>query len=148
MKTLTTLSLMGALALSSTAIASEPNTDSDQRTPSAAQQCRTERSAMGLELFRLTYGSNKNKRNAFGKCVSKRSHATHEAIKQARHDATEAARIVRDQLDADVTAAKACKAERDADPAAFAAKYGKNKNKRNAFGKCVSAQAKAQQDKS
>ena len=33
---------------------------------------------------------------------------------------------------------KACKAERKADRAAFAEKYGTNKNNRNAFGKCVS----------
>jgi hypothetical protein len=38
-------------------------------------------------------------------------------------------------------AVKACRAERgttDASKAAFAAKYGTNHNKRNAFGKCVS----------
>ena len=40
--------------------------------------------------------------------------------------------------DAIENAAKQCKAERKADPAAFAAKYGTNENKRNAFGKCVS----------
>ena len=39
-----------------------------------------------------------------------------------------------------------CQTERKADAAAFKAKYGTNKNKSNAFGKCVSAQAKAQQD--
>lgn len=39
--------------------------------------------------------------------------------------------------------AKACKAERAKDPVAFASTYGTNKNKRNAFGKCVSAKAKA-----
>ena len=46
---------------------------------------------------------------------------------------------------ADVNAAKACKTERKADPAAFRAKYGTSKNKRNAFGKCVAKLAKAQQ---
>ena len=35
-------------------------------------------------------------------------------------------------------AVKNCKAERTADPAAFAAKYGTNKNGKNALGKCVS----------
>ena len=39
-------------------------------------------------------------------------------------------------------AAKACATERKADPDAFDAKYGTNANKRNAFGKCVSAKAK------
>ena len=47
---------------------------------------------------------------------------------------------------ATINAAKQCKDERKADPAAFKEKYGTNKNKRNAFGKCVSAIAKAQQD--
>ena len=184
MKTLTTLSLIGALALSTTAFADGSKQDPAKSSPSAAQQCRTERTAMGIERFRDTYGTNKNKRNAFGKCVSKREHATKNAAKEARQNASkecaaeekadpaaftqkygtgkhganahgkcvsqkaksETAKIVQGQVDADVNAAKACKAERDADPAAFAVKYGKNKNKRNAFGKCVSQQAKALQD--
>jgi hypothetical protein len=41
------------------------------------------------------------------------------------------------------SAVKDCKAERAADPAAFKAKYGKNKSKANALGKCVSQTAKA-----
>ena len=41
-------------------------------------------------------------------------------------------------------AAKACKAERAKDPAAFKTSYGTNGNKANAFGKCVSKLAKAQ----
>ena len=76
MKTLTTLSLIGALALSTTAFANDSTASPAASTPSAAQQCRTERSAMGIELFRQTYGTNKSKHNAFGKCVSKRAHAT------------------------------------------------------------------------
>ena len=35
-------------------------------------------------------------------------------------------------------AAQECRAERDLDPAGFAATYGTNDNDRNAFGKCVS----------
>lgn len=35
----------------------------------AAQECRAER-AEGPETFQETYGANKSKRNAFGKCVS------------------------------------------------------------------------------
>ena len=42
-----------------------------------------------------------------------------------------------------MNAAKACKAERTTDPDAFREKYGTNRNKRNAFGKCVSTHAKA-----
>ena len=136
---------------------------------------------MGLELFRMTYGTNKTKHNAFGKCVSKRRHATTEATKAAKRNASKdctaeetadpaaftakygsgkhganaygkcvsqkakskAAKSVDDEVQADVSAAKACKTERKADSAAFAAKYGTSKTKRNAFGKCVSKQAKA-----
>ena len=39
--------------------------------------------------------------------------------------------------------AKACRAERDADPDGFRADYGTNRNGKNAFGKCVSAKAQA-----
>ena len=183
MKTLTTLTLMGALALSSTAFADSSTPSPAPTTPSAAKQCRTERSAMGLELFRMTYGTNKTKRNAFGKCVSKRTHATTEVAKEAKENASKecsaeqtadpaaftkkygtgkhganahgkcvsqtakstTAKAVDDQVDADVNAAKACKTERKADRAAFTKKYGSNKSKRNAFGKCVSTHAKAHQ---
>ena len=90
---------------------------------SAADECRTEREA-DADAFREKYGTNKNKRNAFGRCVSQGVHA------EIAEDAAEAK-----------NAAKACKAEREADAAAFAEKYGTNKNKRNAFGKCVSSKA-------
>jgi hypothetical protein len=73
MKTLTTLSLIGALALSTTAFADDSTPSPAPTTPSASKQCRTERSEMGVELFRQTYGTNKTKRNAFGKCVSKQA---------------------------------------------------------------------------
>ena len=184
MKTLTTLSLIGALAISTTAFAGESTPSPTPTTPSASKQCRTERSEMGLEVFRMTYGTNKTKRNAFGKCVSKRTHATTEVVKEAQRNASkectaeetadpaaftkkygtgkhganahgkcvsqkaksQAAKAVDDEVDADVSAAKACKTERKADPAAFKQKYGTNKNKRNAFGKCVSKLAKAKQD--
>jgi hypothetical protein len=73
MKTLTTLSLIGALALSTTAFADDSTPSPASTTPSASKQCRTERSVMGVELFRQTYGTNKTKHNAFGKCVSKQA---------------------------------------------------------------------------
>jgi hypothetical protein len=40
-------------------------------------------------------------------------------------------------------AAKDCAEERAADPDAFAEKWGSDPNKRNAFGKCVSAEARS-----
>lgn len=80
---------------------------------------------MGRENFALVYGSNKNRKNAFGKCVSR----------NVREEAAEAE-------DAAKNASKACDAEEAADPAAFALKYGTNANGKNAHGKCVSGKAK------
>ena len=88
---------------------------------------RGERRPGGLQE---KYGTGKHGANAHGKCVSQKAKS-------------KTADEVDDEVKADVHAAKACKTERKADPAAFA-KYGSNKNKRNAFGKCVSKQAKAQ----
>ena len=84
---------------------------------------------MSIEAFKLKYGTNANKANAFGKCVSG-------MVKKAEA-----------QEQAEENAAKKCKAERGTTPAsieAFKLKYGTNANKANAFGKCVSKLAKAQ----
>jgi hypothetical protein len=186
MKTRTVLlPAFAALSFAVPAFADDTTTTTPTTTPSAEQQCRTERTQMGAETFAKTYGTNKNRKNAFGKCVSKRSHATETATTTAKSNAAkdckaeeaadaaafakkygtnkngknafgkcvsskakaETAETVAAQTAADVSAAKTCKAEQKADPAAFKAKYGTNKNKANAFGKCVSAKAKAQQDK-
>jgi hypothetical protein len=92
-------------------------------TKNAAKACKAERgtTAESKTAFEENYGTNANKKNAFGKCVSQK---TGDAVTEERADTT--------------SAAKTCKAERGttADSrAAFAEKYG---NKRNAFGKCVS----------
>jgi ribosomal protein S17E len=138
----------------------------------AAKFCKALRADMGAEAFKQAYGTNKNKSNAYGKCVSKSArtvdaihsdavkackaereadraafavkygtnkngtNALGKCISKQAHDATVA------KQDAIVNAAKSCKAERTADPAAFRDKYGTNKNKRNAFGKCVSKTVK------
>ena len=94
----------------------------------AKYDCRAERDA-DPAAFAAKYGTNRNDRNAYGKCVS--SHAS---------DSTD------ETTEDRVNAAKACKSERDADAAAFKEFYGTNENKSNAFGKCVSAKAKAQND--
>jgi ABC-type microcin C transport system permease subunit YejB len=96
----------------------------------AAKECKTERGTTQttIDAFNAKYGTNKNKKNAFGKCVSSKAKETTEA-----------------QQDATLNAAKTCKAERGATQTtidAFNAKYGTNKNKKNAFGKCVSKNAK------
>jgi hypothetical protein len=43
-----------------------------------------------------------------------------------------------------INAARTCRAEQKPDPVAFKNKWGTNTNKSNAFGKCVSKTAKAQ----
>ena len=117
------LAILGALALMATpAFAAASSTAKSD----AQKQCRAERTAMGTQTFRDTYGTNKNKKNAFGKCVSRRTNKN-EAIEKSAH----------------ANASKECKAERAADPAAFQQKYGTGKNKKNAFGKCVSQKARA-----
>ena len=78
--------------------------------------------------FAEWYGTGPRHQNAFGKCVSSKAKS---ASDEARQNT--------------MNAAKQCKAERsDLGPPAFRAKYGKNANDRNAFGKCVSQLAKAQ----
>ncbi len=152
----------------------------------AAKECRAERgtSAATREAFRVRYGTNKNGRNAFGKCVSRRSKAESRQRRAAGRNAAKACKAERaelgeaafaakygsgkkgknalgkcvsqtakakkaasDERDAHAiakrkSAVKTCAAERKDDPAEFRAKYGTNRNKRNAFGKCVSAGAK------
>jgi len=96
----------------------------------AAQTCKAQQADPnfsanhGGKTFQQFYGTNKNGKNAFGKCVSAA------ASKSADEDAQ-----------ADSSAAKTCKAAKAADPTAFAAKWG---SKKNAFGKCVSATAKTE----
>jgi hypothetical protein len=102
----------------------------EQAHQNASQQCRQERTA-DPAAFTQKYGTGKNGKNAFGKCVSQ--HAQQQEQEQTAQDNQE------DQNQ--VSAAKQCKQEQQADSQAFADKYGKNGNKRNAFGKCVSQKA-------
>ena len=112
--------------------------DEDEDVTSAAQLCKAQRTQLGAQAFTLLYGGGAN---AFGKCVSKlaREHAQHEAEAQTP---TEVQSADRQEQQATLNAAKQCKAELAANPAAFKAKYGKNTSKANAFGKCVSSNAK------
>ena len=102
----------------------------------AEKACRAERgtTAQSIATFAGKYGTNKNKKNAFGKCVSSKS--------KGEDDEDEADE---DENKDKTNASKTCKAERGttgASIAAFAERYGTNKNKKNAFGKCVSKHAK------
>jgi hypothetical protein len=179
MKLMSTLAATGLLALAIPVLADDTT---PTQTPTAQQQCRTERTQMGTTTFKQTYGTNHNRSNAFGKCVSKRTTATENNAAEAHTNASQQCRTeqaadpaafdtkygtngnchnafgkcvsqtaralttesTNQDVAADVKAAKACRTERTADPAAFKTKYGTNHNGRNAFGRCVSQKAKAQ----
>jgi hypothetical protein len=84
----------------------------------------------GGKSFDQFYGNGPNGANALKRCVSLKTRA---AAAEARSDT--------------LNAAKQCKAERTRlGIPAFRTQYGKNASDRNAFGKCVSALAKAQND--
>ena len=119
-----------ALALPAAAMAAgTPNTNS-----LANSSCKTQQTAMALisaTTFKLAYGTNASRSNAFGKCVSKATATANAAV---------------------VNAAKSCKAQQ-ADPNfanatnnpnhltfdAFYGAHGKgNSADANALGKCVS----------
>jgi hypothetical protein len=176
MRNLTILGALVALAVPAIALA-------DDSTPSPndpAAQCRAERAAMGAANFKATYGTNANKSNAFGKCVSRQAHAqdnSGEAAAKtckaeqsdpnfaASHDGKTFAQFygtnrnghnaygkcvsrhgdetTAEHQDTRLNAARKCRAEQRPDPAAFKAKYGTNRTKSNAFGKCVSKEARA-----
>jgi hypothetical protein len=127
-RSIATAAAVAASLLAVPAGASATPTEDDRAN--AAQECRAERGEIGVTAFRAKYGANDNKRNAFGKCVSKKAKAHERKRKAERRNA-----------------AKECRAERDdIGETAFADKYGTNKNKSNAFGKCVSQTAKAKHD--
>jgi hypothetical protein len=102
----------------------------EQNHQNAVDQCRADQSDANFaaghdgKTFDQFYGTGKGK-NAFGKCVSGKATAENQSDDAAT-----------------VKAAKQCKRERASDAAAFKAKYGTNRNKSNAFGKCVSQKAK------
>jgi hypothetical protein len=94
----------------------------------AAKECKALRAA-NPEAFKTEWGTNPNKANAFGKCVSAKANGSAE-----------------EQQEATLNAAKECKALRAANPEAFKTDWGTNANKKNAFGKCVSSKAKDKVD--
>jgi hypothetical protein len=120
----------------------------------AAKFCKALRTDMESSVpgsFKQTYGTNKNRSNAFGKCVSKNAKTVDEihsaAVEQCKTAGTKplgkCVKSAEKQKQAAaqddiVNAAKQCRTERANDPDAFREHYGTNKNKRNAFGKCVS----------
>jgi hypothetical protein len=88
----------------------------------AAKYCKAVRESKGIEGFQTAYGTNKNKKNAFGKCVSQTAKA-----KAAKREDVE-----KDDDAAESKANADCKKQQAADAAKFAKDY---KN----FGQCVKA---------
>lgn len=153
---LAALASLAIVATAGTALAA-PATERDRTN--AARTCSSLRSTLGAATFTQTYGGG-SARAAFGRCVAKMA-AEARAARQAaattcaakakgkgKNAAKAHARCVaaktkaklKQAHDATENAARACKAERSQLGAeAFAAKYGTNPNKRNAFGKCVSS---------
>ena len=158
-----------ALAVPATATADETS-PADQKN--AAKQCKAERGTTddSRNLFAETYGTNANDSNAFGKCVSKKAreeHSERHAAKRAakkqckaqglrgkaygkcvskaakKHKAAEDKQD-KTEVAKQQNAAKKCAAEREAmGEQKFAETYGTNKNRKNAFGKCVSKTARS-----
>jgi hypothetical protein len=104
--------LVGALVVPA-ANAADP-TPADFKN--AAKYCKAVR-ANGLEAFQTKYGTNKNKKNAYGKCVSQ----TAKTKAEKREDAEEQS-----------AATAACKKEQSENASKFTTDY---KN----FGQCVKA---------
>ena len=137
-----TLSVPAALAVPPAGKGKPENPGNSQSAPgqsaekNAAKACKAERGTTPATIasFKEKYGTNANKANAFGKCVSGKA-------KKAKEQEAE------EQGEARENAAKKCKAERGTTAQtieAFKDKYGTNANNANAFGKCVSKLAKAQ----
>ena len=128
-----TLSVPAALAVPPAGKGKPEKPGNSQSAPgqstakNAAKACKAERESMGLQRFKDEYGTNANKANAFGKCVSGK------------------AKKAEEQEEARENAAKKCKAERESmGLQRFKDEYGTNANNANAFGKCVSKKAKKQ----
>jgi hypothetical protein len=170
---------LAAAALPAAALA-DPAESSDKAN--GARVCQALKTSLGEATFKATYGTNADRSNAMGKCVSAWTQAAHQnrhaaetacAAEQAdpnfaashggktfaqfygvgKKGANALQRCIQAKLhaatsaqqQATIKAAKACKTERTTlGDAAFKAKYGTNANKSNAFGKCVSKLAKAQ----
>jgi hypothetical protein len=97
----------------------------------AVKACREER-AEDVVAFRAKYGDVVASRNA----ESRPRHAFDNCVDEK----------VEDAIAAFEDAVKECKSELRADPAAFAKKYGRNHNLRNALGKCVSSHVRAEEE--
>lgn len=113
-RTLAVCALIAAVLVPS-ALAADP-TPADFKN--AAKYCKAVREAKGVGPFQTQYGTNKNKKNAYGKCVS----ATAKTKAEKREDTEE-----------QNAATAACKKQQSENAAKFTQDY---KN----FGQCVKAE--------
>jgi hypothetical protein len=176
LKLMLMLGALAAAAVLPAAALADPAESADKAN--GARACQALKTSLGDALFKTTYGTNADRSNAMGKCVSawtqtahQKRHAAETACAAEQADPNFAAshggktfaqfygvgkkganamqRCVQAKLRAALTAqqhattraAKTCKAQRAANPAAFTATYGTGAN---AFGKCVSKLAKSQ----
>ena len=165
-----------ALVVPVSALAATPSPNS-----LASETCKSLQGSMGAN-FALTYGTNASRSNAFGQCVVKNTTAAKQQLANAAKTCTaeqadanfasahggktfvqfytgtngkgaaveknafgkcvsaHARAAATTHAKALTTAARTCKADRKADAAAFATKYGSD---RSAFGRCVAAKSKS-----
>jgi opacity protein-like surface antigen len=133
MKKLLTIACTAA-ALAAPAMASasnDPATNASKFCKQLAAASGGKHSATYAAAVHAMFPNAKNvtAKNAFGKCVSSKT----------RENTTETEKAAQQ---AHSNAAKTCKQQRSSDPAGFATQWGSN---RNAYGKCVSATAKKQE---
>ena len=160
----TAMVAVAVLALPGAALAHGTDDKGGDSHKNASKLCKSLKAQMGAEPFRNAYGSNHNRRNAHGKCVSKHRHVAKRliaaAVEQCRAeqpagnkpDKQAFRECVKAKIAAMLAAWRAafenavakCKAEFEADPAAFREKYGSHKHGRHAFRKCVWQTAQAE----
>ncbi|MGH3071678.1 MAG: hypothetical protein ACRDNB_05320 [Gaiellaceae bacterium] len=123
--------LLAALAVSAVLPAAA---FADEASPSdkanGARSCQALKTTLGDATFKATYGTNADKSNAFGKCVSKWTQAEH----QNRHGAAAACKA--EQAAADFAASH--------DGKSFAQVYGSGKNGANALSRCIQSKRAAE----
>ncbi|MEX2644661.1 MAG: hypothetical protein WD249_00195 [Gaiellaceae bacterium] len=122
------------------------------RMDNPARICKELRSEMGASAFATMWGTNPNKRNAFGKCVSHHAKMQQQATAAAQNEckglkgqarrqcvATSASARFEVRRTALAAAAESCATELRASRSAFLQKYGKGskRNVKAAFAACV-----------
>jgi len=125
--------LFAALAVAAVlpvAALADPASPSDKANGARACQALRAPTALGEATFKATYGTNADKSNAFGKCVSAWTQAEH----QNRHAAETACKA--EQADAGFAAAHGGKT--------FAQFYGTGKKDANALNRCVQSKRAAE----